>query len=625
MRWFVAVGLVIVSSHAVAETFYVDSAAAAGGTGSQASPWRGLSDIAGVAPSDTVLFKRGGTWSEALVPVSGAAGSPVAYGAWGTGARPVIAGFSAEGKSYVTVEELHFETSNYANAVLLRGSDHITFTNCEMVHSGTAWCGVLLEGSSYNRLSGCTIRNDTTSRQADTMDIALGSSNNVVEGCTLSGGTHSTLSLNGAADGAHYDDVQRYNVIRNNTIENTLGRPLEIMTRADWNLVEGNTVVGGRDTQSTTGFCVGGQNFKMVTGNNIVRRNVLRDSDGSSQAGLGVDAYRYGGYPPNLANDNHVYHNTFVNLAVNPISIRTYEPGVCTAERNRFVNNVVAHDSTQRVLFVENQYAGVSDNRFQSNLFFAAGASQVLRVGTSSYSVAEVQAALPGEFADNVQGDPNLDADFRPTGVPLVDTGAALTHVTSASGSGTVFVVADAGFFTAGFGVVGGDTIVVGTTTVTVSAVDYTTNTITATADLSWTVGDPVRLPFAGAAPDIGAFEIGLLDGGAADATGQPDDAAAVDDGGGSPADAAAPDGAPTDAAAGDAPRAGSVGGTHCGCAAPSAGRVGSAGVLLLLVPGALGARRRTAGRCRRLSGCGHRLGRNSIKVRERGGTITSG
>jgi len=43
-----------------------------------------------------------------------------------------------------------------------------------------------------------------------------------------------------------------------------------------------------------------------------------------------------------------------------------------------------------------------------------------------------------------------------------------------------------------------------------VTAVNYTTNTLTLADVITWTSGAPVSLPYSGSRPDIGAVESGL-------------------------------------------------------------------------------------------------------------------
>jgi hypothetical protein len=101
-----------------------------------------------------------------------------------------------------------------------------------------------------------------------------------------------------------------------------------------------------------------------------------------------------------------------------------------------------------------------------------------------------------------------------------------LTTVASGdSGSGTSLVVSDASYFQDGYGLsnanstVNGDCVAVGTASnhVCVTAVDYTTNTLTLASSISRSAGEGVYLysksdgvqVLTGSAPDMGAYPYG--------------------------------------------------------------------------------------------------------------------
>ena len=62
---------------------------------STGAPWKTVSKVntSSFSPGDAILFKKGETWRETLtVPFSGNAGGRITFGAYGTGANPVITG-----------------------------------------------------------------------------------------------------------------------------------------------------------------------------------------------------------------------------------------------------------------------------------------------------------------------------------------------------------------------------------------------------------------------------------------------------------------------------------------------------------------------------------------------------
>jgi len=82
-----------------ATTYYVDNCVSVGndrnnGT-STSTPWLTINKVntSKFNPGDSILFESTCTWREQLtVPSSGSAGSPITFGAYGTGAAPIISG-----------------------------------------------------------------------------------------------------------------------------------------------------------------------------------------------------------------------------------------------------------------------------------------------------------------------------------------------------------------------------------------------------------------------------------------------------------------------------------------------------------------------------------------------------
>jgi hypothetical protein len=79
-----------------ATTYYVSSLGNDANSGTNESlPWRSLAKVNSLIPrpGDVILFRSGDEWSGTItVKASGALGSPITYGAYGTGAKPKIYG-----------------------------------------------------------------------------------------------------------------------------------------------------------------------------------------------------------------------------------------------------------------------------------------------------------------------------------------------------------------------------------------------------------------------------------------------------------------------------------------------------------------------------------------------------
>lgn len=112
-----------------AAEYYVDSRA-----GDDASPgispekaWRSLARVneTPFAPGDRVRFQAGSTWSNQLViTAQGAAGNPVIFEAYGSGARPRIDGAGA-----------------FEDAVIVSNAQHVVVRDLEVTNQGAAGSG----------------------------------------------------------------------------------------------------------------------------------------------------------------------------------------------------------------------------------------------------------------------------------------------------------------------------------------------------------------------------------------------------------------------------------------------------------------------------------------------------
>lgn len=122
-------------------TYYVD---ATGGNdlwaGTYAAPWQSITKVnsATLYPGDRVLFKCGEVFIGRLIPViSGVDGAPIIYGAYGSGARPIINGSSSSAfyiytgalQHYLRVESIDFAgaTGSFVSTVMMYGHDFYAY------------------------------------------------------------------------------------------------------------------------------------------------------------------------------------------------------------------------------------------------------------------------------------------------------------------------------------------------------------------------------------------------------------------------------------------------------------------------------------------------------------------
>ncbi len=249
----------------------------------------------------------------------------------------------------------------------------------------------------------------------------------------------------------------------------------------------------------------------------IIRNNVFH----SCYVGL---AMQYYGDEALYTINNRVYHNVFYNNDGGGIAIR---PNTVS---NIFQNNILLDNkgcnpdctavSPGQIIYRTPLHPTTRIER-NSILYQAAGDRVMEPEFSAGSTIAQFSSANPGVMTANLEVNPlfvNAPAnDFRlQSGSPMIDQGVFLTTTVSGD-SGTTIPVRDAWPFYDGFGIPWetGDLIQLQgqTQTARIVAVSYTANTLTVDRPLTWTAGQGVSLRFAGAAPDIGAFETGGSNG----------------------------------------------------------------------------------------------------------------
>jgi hypothetical protein len=142
--------------------------------------------------------------------------------------------------------------------------------------------------------------------------------------------------------------------------------------------------------------------------------------------------------------------------------------------------------------------------RYATSLFIAEGSNTVTASNNLCFSAGTHSSCASTSnplFVSTTSYDFHLQS-----GSPAIGLGKAITTVTSSSGSGTSFTVADATFFTDGIGIVDGDIIKVGSNA-PVRITSISANTITVESSISWNNGDGVYWRNQDTSPDAGAYE----------------------------------------------------------------------------------------------------------------------
>ena len=180
-----------------AATYYVDAMSGTDANDglSQGTAWKTIAKVntSRFVPGDSILFNKGDTWSEQLiVPSSGSSGGPITFGAYGTGANPIIDatgllyGLVINTKSYITVTDL--EIKNFTNiGVIDTSSSNTTVTKC-YVHDGQG-TGIGVSGTTNSTFTYNKIWNLAVSAGAGTyyngIDVNNNSTGNVFYNNTI--------------------------------------------------------------------------------------------------------------------------------------------------------------------------------------------------------------------------------------------------------------------------------------------------------------------------------------------------------------------------------------------------------------------------------------------------------
>jgi hypothetical protein len=357
------------------------------------------------------------------------------------------------------------------------------------------WGGLYITtGSNYNRILDNTL---IGKNGPGDLIWLTDSSHNLIEGNKLRYGTHQCVDIQSRKDKA------RWNIVRNNVVQNFWHTGLAAYPNADHTLIEGNIILDcGRDHKENRS---GSERDRNMARRNhkgiqlgsqwcIVRNNVLVNNGSMS-----VNVY---GQKKGL--NNRIYHNVFYDNEI----------GVYTNTRDSVYGNVYKNN-----IFFRNREHEISvniggdrsDNYFVGNNILGAS----LRYLSGSMGLSEIQAQYQQHFAGNISLDPRfLDVDNRDFRLhpdsPMIDKAVFLTRTTS-SGEGKVIEVEDASYFMDGWGIIEGDRIQFqdGSRSVRVVSIDYERNLITIDEIVTWGEGTGVGLAYRDSATDIGAYEYG--------------------------------------------------------------------------------------------------------------------
>jgi PKD repeat protein len=362
MKRLLALVALFFATPALSATYYVDCAASNDkGVGtSPETAWQTIDKVnrSTFKPGDSILFKRGCTWREQLaVPSSGAAGQPITFGAYGSGALPIIdandvlnavwtrdvnnanlwwASLASDPNSLIIdgnfgvkkpaaslAAPYHwayeksaarlwlwspndpashvFEYGKRPSAAYLNGKAHLLFRDLDL--RGGTWKTVdVLNSPGDVALDGLTVK--SSGRDAISANYDGGLMDGLtVKNCTLGPASGSGVWLEEAKNILIASNAI-FSIGIDDTLDYTNGVQIFGPTCDNITIQDNHIYSGGRirSEQVATGYHGGGVHLDSVGTDAIVRRNLIHDCAAANSRGIHLEIVSDG-----LAQDNIVY------------------------------------------------------------------------------------------------------------------------------------------------------------------------------------------------------------------------------------------------------------------------------------------------------------------------------
>lgn len=461
-------------------------------SGTEMSPWLTIQKAGRTMVAGDTVFVKAGTYDERVTPSnSGSSGNYINYVAY-PGEKVVMRGFDLSSKNYIKIIgfEITHTNTTYSRAIVMSGTcSYIEILNNYIHHTYGDGGAVRAYGASTSYI---TVRgNEFYYINCFTPGVTCGGNGWAIQASSTANETHHWLVEYNIAHrlGDFINLPGGYNIVRNNNL---------------YDYQDAYFTGGGGHVdffQPCGGAC--GDMINNIYESNFMGDNIelnshvlqMRETSGDGAGKIifrGNVSYNVGSYALQAGSIDYVrhYNNTFYRMCTRTegtgtVFIYNPESGDDSIGNHNF-NNIIAEVNTSH------------------NIIWATTESSVTASNNLCYNSRSHASCV--STSNPLFGDPG-NGDFRiQSGSPAINAGKAITTVSSVAGSGTSFNVVDAGFFTAGFGIAGGDKIKVGSNNpVTITSIS--SNTITVDSSIAWNTGDGVYWRDQDTRPDIGAYE----------------------------------------------------------------------------------------------------------------------
>ncbi len=507
----IIIGCALMAAPLPAAEYYLSPDGDDNATGDRNNPWRTLAKASEAAEAGDMVTLLAGDYPGTLRPVnSGSADAPIVFRAEPRrGARLIGSGDDTHAVlldevSHVRIEGLHLQPEpRRGRWILVRDSEYVRIEDCRLEDAGGGMPMEIVRSDQVQVLDSIIHRYEGGNM------FRVNTSNRVlVEGNSISRAGHSPFQF-------FPERSNRWIVVRGNVFHAAWGRNFEHFSTHDLlfedNIIT-NAVNSGRSADAQA---------KCLSERSIFRFNRIFRNWGGPVNGF---PYRVRG------RDEQTLFFTDVRMYNNVLD-DNYQYGMFIHSGSDYVQNVVL---TGNVFSRNDRWGGYRQLllrggdpetvRALNNVFVAdePGRVGVVQDHDGARSVSEVQSAgwiaeHGLRYEDNLDVIPGfVDADGYNHALaddsPLRNAGRPFTRAVGA-GEGTQLPVEDAWYFYDGFGIEGerGDLIVVGETQQPARVVerDGERGLLTLDRSVEWQDADPVSLPWADEAPDIGVYEHG--------------------------------------------------------------------------------------------------------------------
>ncbi|MBD3293648.1 MAG: hypothetical protein GF393_12045, partial [Armatimonadia bacterium] len=444
--------------------------------GTQAAPASLARANQAARPGDIINLLPGRYATPLSPAASGEPGNPITFrsteehqAVLGIGPQARLAAIDLSGRGYIVVEGVAvYDVKRFIVGI---GSHHLTIRDCHF-EKGEGW-----ESCRFRQTGDGIHLADNVFRYGTDLVSIEGGRFHHIEGNIFEHANHSCLTLMAIEN----------SVIRNNTFRNELMKLVEVFSGREGRAVEGiptrRTLFEGNYFAYTADYTRGGSSSVGMTLSGesvIIRRNLISDC----QAGFYL-FLNTGNIESNHCLGNRICHNIIYNCGhggafkYNGLALIACGTGASFGD-NIAANNVIFgnrhSDGRHFQGFPGTTQIGYQagalpeDLRLLSNVILQRQPGETviasITSGREQYTLAEYEEAHPEAASDNIDRDPGFvaanDRDFhRADTSPCIDAGRPLTTA-AADGEGTELQVADATWFSDGYGIIDGDTVRVG-------------------------------------------------------------------------------------------------------------------------------------------------------------------